>query len=102
MDCPVNDYAPEGEPMYEIVDAIASDNELFHEKFLEGWQQMTSNGYSPEDLVDGPDNGWIGHYSLSKQGIEIDDYASYIAANKPLTFTDPTVRLVKIQIFFLK
>ena len=97
MDCPVNDYAPDGEPMFKIVDAIASDNELFHEKFLEGWQQMTSNGYSPEDLVDGPDNGWIGHYSLTKQGIEINDYASYIAENKPVTFTDPTVRLEKLN-----
>ena len=91
MDCPVNDYAPEGKAMHEIVDELASDNEIFAEKFLEGWQQMTSNGYSEGDLIDGPDNGWIGHYSLSQQGVEIENFASYIAENAPVTFTDPEV-----------
>ena len=91
MNCPVNDYAPEGKAMHEIVDELASDNEIFAEKFLEGWQQMTSNGYIEGDLVDGPDNGWIGHYSLTQQGVEIDDFASYIAENSPVTFTDPKV-----------
>ena len=95
MDCPVNDYAPEGKPMYQIVDELASDNEVFAEKFLEGWQQMTSNGYSDRDLVDGPDNGWIGYYSLSQQGVEIGNFASYIADNAPVTFTDP-----EVDIFF--
>ena len=98
MDCPVNDYAPEGKPMYQIVDELASDNELFAEKFLEGWQQMTSNGYSDGDLVDRPDNGWIGYYSLSQQGVEIGNFASYIADNAPVTFTDPEVDIF----FFIK
>ena len=89
MQCSPNDYAPQGKAMSDIVDAFASDNELFHEKFLEGWQQMTSNGY--DCLNEGPDNGWIGHYSLTQQGIEIDDYAQYIAANAPVTFTDTKV-----------
>ena len=31
--------------MHELIDELASDNELFAEKFLEGWQMMTSNGY---------------------------------------------------------
>ena len=91
MDCDVNTYAPEGRSMHEIVDELASDNEVFAEKFLEGWQQMTSNGYSAADLVDGPQNGWIGHYSLTEQGVDIGDFESYIAENAPVTFTDPTV-----------
>ena len=78
--------------MHEIVDELASDNELWAEKFLEGWQQMTSNGYASNELVDGPQSGWVGHYSLTKQGIAISDFEAYIADNAPVTFTDPEVR----------
>ena len=77
--------------MHEIVDEFASDNEVWAEKFLEGWQQMTSNGYESEDLVDGPQNGWIGYYSLTKQCVEIPDFEAFIADNAPVTFTDPMV-----------
>ena len=92
MQCDVNTYAPDGKPMHEIVDELASDNELWAEKFLEGWQQMTSNGYASNELVDGPQSGWVGHYSLTKQGIAISDFEAYIADNAPVTFTDPEVR----------
>ena len=37
------------------------------EKFFEGWQKMTSNGYADEELQDGPESGWLGHYSLAKK-----------------------------------
>ena len=87
----LNDHAPQGRPAHEIVEEYASDNEAFAEKFLEGWQIMTSNGYSKNDLVEGPQNGWLGYHSLSKQGIEIDDFESYIIAKSPLKFTDPKV-----------
>ena len=102
MDCPVNDYAPEGKPMYQIVDELASDNELFAEKFLEGWQQMTSNGN--EDLRDGPENGWFGYYSLAQQPNvkrrmkrlirKYGSFEDYIAKHKPVTFTDPNVSVI--------
>ena len=92
MDCPVNDYAPEGRSMFDIINDLADDNEHFAEKFLEAWQQMTNNGYSDSDLVDGPQNGWLGHYSLALQGVDIPDFETYIAENAPVTFTDPTVR----------
>ena len=52
---------------------------------------MTSNGYSENELVDGPQNGWIGHYALTEQGVDVGDFESYIAENAPVTFTDPTV-----------
>ena len=71
MQCGLNDYAPDGgPPMHQIIDELASDNEYFADTFLEGWQQMTSNGYSSDELQNGPDNGWLGHYSLTQQGVE--------------------------------
>ena len=92
MSCDVNTYAPEEKPMYQIVDELASDNEHWAEKFLEAWQMMGSNGYSSDQLVDGPQSSWVGHFSLTEQGISISDFESYIAENAPVTFTDPTVR----------
>ena len=100
MNCEVNTYAPEGKPMHEIVDQFASDNEVWSEKFLEGWQQMTSNGYAAEELVDGPQSGWVGHYSLTQQGVEIPDFEAYITENAPVTFTDPTVRQLNCNKIF--
>ena len=91
MACGVNDYAPEGRALHEIVDGLASDNEHFAEKFFEGWDLMTSNGYAEEDLVDGPENGWFGYNSLVEQDIHIGDFKTYIANNSPVTFTSPKV-----------
>ena len=62
---------------------------------------MGINGYSNEELVDGPQNGWMGYYSLSQQGIEIDDFEAYIDANSPVTFTDPTVSFILKQSYLL-
>ena len=45
MKCGLNMYTPVDRPMHELIDELASDNELFAERFLEGWQMMTSNGY---------------------------------------------------------
>jgi len=75
--------------MYQIVEELAEDNEYFAEIFLEAWQQFTSNGYTADDLVDGPDNGWLGYNSLAKQGISINNFEEFIEQNKPVTFTDP-------------
>ena len=91
MDCNVNTYAPDGKPMHEIVDELANDNEYFAEKFLEGWQMFTENGNNPIELRDGPQAGWFGFYSLTEQGISIENFESYIAEKSPVTFTDPNV-----------
>ena len=91
MECGVNNYAPEGRALHEIVDDLASDNEHFAEKFFEGWNLMTSNGYSEDELVDGPENGWFGYNSLAEQDINIDDFETYIANNSPVWFTSPKV-----------
>ena len=89
-----NATAPDGTSVIDIIDKMASDNNIFAENFLEGWQQMTTNGYTDIDLVDGPDNGWLGHYSLTQQGIKEHlkmNFADYIAEKAPVTFTDPAV-----------
>jgi len=91
MDCEKNTYAPEGKPMHQVVDELASDNEYFAEMFMEGWQMMTSNGYTAGQLRDGPHSGWMGHYSLAQQGVIISDFEAYIQENAPVTFTDPSV-----------
>ena len=91
MKCGVNNYAPEGRALHEIVDDLASDNEHFAEKFFEGWDLMTSNGYSEDELVDGPENGWFGYNSLVEQDVSIDDFETYIAKNSPVWFTSPKV-----------
>jgi len=89
MECDLNNYAPDGKPMHEIIEDLASDNELFAAKFLEAYGMMTTNGYLDSDLKDGPQNGWFGHYSLSQQGINLGgDFTAYIEANSPVTFTD--------------
>ena len=93
MDCPKNDYSPKGKPLFQIVDELAADNEVWAEHFLDGWQQMTSNGYTEADLRDGPENGWFGHFSLTQQGKNIDGgFEKYIASNLPVKFTDPKVQ----------
>ena len=65
---------------------------------------MTSNGYSDQKLIDGPENGWFGFYSLSQQGIEITNFNGYIKYHAPLKFTDPNVRQAKniTFIYFLE
>jgi len=88
MQCGLNDYAPEGKPVHEIIEELASDNEHFAKVFLDGWHQMSINGYTDEELVDGPQNAWMGYYSLSQQGIDVGDFEAYIDANAPVTFTD--------------
>ena len=34
MQCGLNDYAPEGKPVHEIIEELASDNEHFAKVFL--------------------------------------------------------------------
>ena len=52
---------------------------------------MTSNGYSEDELVDGPENGWFGYNSLVEQDIKIDDFESFISNNSPVWFTSKKV-----------
>ena len=59
-------------------------------KFLEAWDIMATNGYS--SLTEGPEAGWLGFYSLNKQGkLAGTSLASLIAekADTGLVWTDP-------------
>ena len=59
-------------------------------KFLEAWDIMATNGYS--SLTAGPEAGWLGYYSLNKQGkLAGTSLASLIAekAEDGLVWTDP-------------
>ena len=61
-------------------------------KFLEAWDIMATNGYS--SLSAGPEAGWLGFYSLNKQGrMDGVSLASLIAENADtgLVWTDPEV-----------
>ena len=69
MNCAKNQYAPEGTPIHEIVDVYAKDHDIWAKDFLDAWQRMQANGY--ENLKDGPQNSWLGHYSLTNMGVEI-------------------------------
>ena len=56
------------------------------------------------DLIDGPDNGWLGYYSLTQQN-KTDhlqmSFADYLDENKPVTFTDPAVRCCATKLDFI-
>jgi len=88
VDCDLNDYAPDGEPLYKITEAFADDHELWAETFLGAFVKMQANGYT--DLTPAPQNSWLGYYSLEQQGLAtFSDYSDYITENAPLVFTDP-------------
>ena len=57
--CPLEDYAPEGEPLYTIVDDFADHQDKWFEDFLPTLEKMTENGYESGDLTEAPEN-WFG------------------------------------------
>ena len=67
MQFPKNKHAPEGEPVYQIVEEFIDDHDIWPKDFLDAYQQMLSNGY--EYLEDGPQNSWWGLY----KNISIDN-----------------------------
>ena len=70
--CPPQDYADEtGKPIKRIIEEFADDHDLWAEKFLDGWQRMQQTGYS--SLKDGPQNSWMGYYTLMDLGLNEKD-----------------------------
>lgn len=68
--CPKQDLQVEdGEKLSSIVEEFADDHDVWASAFLEAWQRMQSIGY--KDLKDGPENSWLGYYSLNDMGAEI-------------------------------
>ena len=57
--CPVEDYAPEGVPLNELVEHMADDQQLFMEIYLDAHEKMINNGYSDDELDLAPRNDLI-------------------------------------------
>ena len=58
MQFPKNKHAPEGEPVYQIVEEFAEDHQISAKDLCEAHKQMPSNWY--EDL----EKSWLGYASL--------------------------------------
>ena len=58
-----------GEHLHDVIDEYAADHDLWIDDFLDAWPRMQANGYTPEELKDGPESSWLGYASL--QGIII-------------------------------
>ena len=92
--CPLNDYAPEGKPLYQIVEDTADDHDVFGQNLLAGFERMIQNGYdSILDLQDAPTNSWFGYYTMENQDrfsdVLEEKFEEFVVDNAPLTFTDP-------------
>ena len=64
-ECPLNDYAPTGRALHQIVEDLADDHDYFGRMFLEGFERMTSNGYGDQDLQDAVEEAWFGYYTMA-------------------------------------
>ena len=77
---------------------FASDQQYWSVKFLEAWDIMATNGCS--DLKEGPEAGWLGHYSLDKAGrLEAGATLSGLiaeAGDTGLVWTDPQVNMMTL------
>ena len=49
--CDKEDYAPEGEPLYAIVDDFADNPQQWMDEFWHALHKMLENGYAPADLT---------------------------------------------------
>ena len=45
-DCELEDYSPEGEPLYAIIDDYAQNQQKWFDDFVTVVAKMSSNGYS--------------------------------------------------------
>ena len=57
--CSKEEYAPEGEPLYKIVDELAASNDAMMKEFAPAMQIMSENGYKSEDLTELPNEWWF-------------------------------------------
>ena len=59
VNCGLNHYAPEGEPLYQIVEDYADHQDSWFRDFITAFDKMSRNGYSDGELTRGPVT-WIG------------------------------------------
>jgi len=56
IDCPLQTYAPEGEPLHSVVEEFADDQNAWLRDFLPALQKMVEN--KANDLVEAPTGWW--------------------------------------------
>ena len=66
-----------------ISSRFAADHDDWAISFLEGWQKMTTNGYSGLDLEDGPQSSWLGYESWTK-GASLRRKVLWIKTGQPV------------------
>ena len=54
VDCGLETYAPEGQPLHAIVDEFADDQQSWMDEFVPALEKMLENGYQADDLVPTP------------------------------------------------
>ena len=68
--CPVQDDKDKNDtPIHEIVEEFADNHDIWASHFLQAWKRMQSIGYT--DLKDGPEESWLGYYTLKDMGANI-------------------------------
>ena len=71
-DCPVQDLIDEeGTSIAEITEQYADDHDVWASDFLDAWQRMQA--IKCTNLKDGPENSWLGYYSLKEMGADIGE-----------------------------
>lgn len=90
LNCDPADLAPEGVHTKCIIDLFADDHEMWAKAFLDTFHKMQANGYSK--LEDGPQESWLGYYSLEGQNMDVGNYENYVKEHAPLVFTDKNAR----------
>ena len=53
----MNEYAPEGEGLADIVALFADDHDIWQDTFFTAWEKLLMNGYSANKLTVAPANG---------------------------------------------
>ena len=59
VDCDLETYAPDGEPLYQIVEDLADSNENLMKDFSPAMEKMINNGYQAESLDEIPPEWWV-------------------------------------------
>ena len=57
--CPKEDHAPEGVPLFELVEEMADDQQEFMKVYIDAHEKMIANGYNDADLIEAPSDKWF-------------------------------------------
>ena len=53
VDCPKQNYAPEGEPLHQVIEEYADNQDRWVRDFLSALDKMSMNGNDPSELTEG-------------------------------------------------